>query len=42
MEESGFAFNNLLAGLLNIDPAFQKPNQNPFHQEEILQCKNVQ
>jgi protein arginine kinase activator len=35
---SGFNFNNLLAGLLNIDPAFQKPNQNNFHQEEILQC----
>jgi len=25
--ESGFAFNNLLAGLLNIDPTFQKPSQ---------------
>ena len=36
---SGFAFNNLLAGLLNIDPTFQKTNQNPFHQEEILQCE---
>jgi protein arginine kinase activator len=36
--ESGFAFNNLLAGLLNIDPAFQKPSQSPFQQEEILQC----
>jgi protein arginine kinase activator len=36
--ESGFAFNNLLAGLLNIDPNFQKPSQSPFHQEEILQC----
>ncbi|MFL6557946.1 MAG: UvrB/UvrC motif-containing protein, partial [Bacillus sp. (in: firmicutes)] len=36
--ESGFAFNNLLAGLLNIDPTFQKPSQSPFHQEEILQC----
>jgi protein arginine kinase activator len=35
---SGFAFNNLLAGLLNIDPSFQKPEKNPFHQEEILQC----
>ena len=34
---SGFAFNNLLAGLLNIDPTFQKPDQNPFQQEEILQ-----
>jgi protein arginine kinase activator len=36
--ESGFTFNNLLAGLLNIDPNFQKPSQSPFHQEEILQC----
>ncbi|MFL6560242.1 MAG: UvrB/UvrC motif-containing protein, partial [Bacillus sp. (in: firmicutes)] len=27
-----------LAGLLNIDPNFQKPSQSPFHQEEILQC----
>lgn len=36
---SGFAFNNLLAGLLNIDPTFQKTNQNPFHQEEIFQCE---
>jgi protein arginine kinase activator len=35
---SGFAFNNLLAGLLNIDPSFQKPDENPFHQEEIVQC----
>jgi protein arginine kinase activator len=39
-EESGFAFNNLLAGLLNIDPSFQKPSQSPFHQEEILQCES--
>jgi protein arginine kinase activator len=36
--ESGFAFNNLLAGLLNIDPSFQKPSESPFQQEEILQC----
>ena len=37
---SGFTFNNLLAGLLNIDPSFQKPNQNTFQQEEILQCSH--
>jgi protein arginine kinase activator len=37
---SGFSFNNLLAGLLNIDPTFQKPNQNTFQQEEILQCSH--
>jgi len=36
--ESGFAFNNLLAGLLNIDPSFQKPSQSPFQQEKIVQC----
>ncbi len=35
---SGFAFNNLLAGLLNVDPSFQQPEANPFQQEEILQC----
>jgi protein arginine kinase activator len=39
---SGFAFNNLLAGLLNIDPTFQKPDQNPFQQEEILQCNQCE
>ncbi len=35
---SGFTFNNLLAGLLNIDSSFQKPSKNTFKQEEILQC----
>jgi protein arginine kinase activator len=37
---SGFTFNNLLAGLLNIDTTVQKQkqNQNTFHQEEVLQC----
>lgn len=35
---SGFTFNNLLAGLLNIDPTVQKQNQSTFHQEEVLQC----
>lgn len=38
--ESGFAFNNLLAGLLNIDPSFQKSSHSPFQQEEILQCES--
>ncbi|WP_042353739.1 UvrB/UvrC motif-containing protein [Bacillus rubiinfantis] len=37
--QSGFNFNNLLAGLLNIDPSFQKPSQSPFQQEEILHCE---
>jgi len=35
---SGLSFNNLLAGLLNIDPSFQQPTQSAFQQEEILQC----
>jgi protein arginine kinase activator len=39
---SGFAFNNLLAGLLNIDLSFQESDQNPFHQEEILQCNHCE
>ncbi|QED45914.1 UvrB/UvrC motif-containing protein [Cytobacillus dafuensis] len=34
----GFSINNLLAGLLNIEPTFQKTEQDPFQQEEILQC----
>lgn len=37
---SSFAFNNLLAGLLNIDPSYQKQEKSPFHQEEILQCSH--
>jgi protein arginine kinase activator len=36
---SGFTFNNLLAGLLNIDSNLQKTTQNTFHQEEILHCE---
>lgn len=36
---SGFTFNNLLAGLLNIDSSFQQPSKNAFQQEEILQCE---
>lgn len=37
---SGFSFNNLLAGLLNIDPTIQKTSKSTYHQEEILQCPN--
>jgi protein arginine kinase activator len=37
--ESGFTFNNLLAGLLNIDSSFKQQNKNAFQQEEILQCE---
>jgi protein arginine kinase activator len=36
--ESGFTFNNLLAGLLNIDTSFKQKNKNTFQPEEILQC----
>jgi protein arginine kinase activator len=36
---SGFTFNNLLAGLLNIESSFQKPSKSTFKQEEILQCE---
>ncbi|WP_174734485.1 UvrB/UvrC motif-containing protein [Mesobacillus harenae] len=34
----GFSINNLLAGLLNIEPAFPKTKQSTFHQEEVIQC----
>jgi protein arginine kinase activator len=36
---TSFTFNNLLAGLLNIDSSFHQQNQNAFHQEEIIQCE---
>jgi protein arginine kinase activator len=36
--ESGFTFNNLLAGLLNIDTSFKQKNKDTFQREEILQC----
>jgi protein arginine kinase activator len=35
---TGFSINNLLAGLLNIQPTFQQAQQDPFHNEEVLQC----
>ncbi|KON85841.1 hypothetical protein AF332_02715 [Sporosarcina globispora] len=35
----GFSINNLLAGLLNIQPAFQESAQDPFQQEKVLQCE---
>lgn len=34
----GFSIHNLLAGLLNVEPPFPQTNQDPFQQEEILQC----
>jgi protein arginine kinase activator len=36
---SGFTFNNLLAGILNIDSSFQQPSKSAFHPEEVLQCE---
>lgn len=36
---SGFSFNNLLAGILNIDPSYQPSNHNAFEPEEVLQCE---
>lgn len=36
---SGFTFNNLLAGLLNIDSSFQQKNNKLIQQEEIIQCE---
>jgi protein arginine kinase activator len=36
--ESGFTFNNLLAGLLNIDTSFKQKNKSTFQREEVLQC----
>lgn len=36
---SGFSINNLLAGLLNIQPSFQGSGQDPFQQEKVLQCE---
>ncbi|WP_066301636.1 UvrB/UvrC motif-containing protein [Bacillus sp. FJAT-29937] len=35
----GFSIHNLLAGLLNMDTTFQNTKEDPFKQEEILQCE---
>ena len=35
----GFSINNLLEGLLNIDPSFNSKTKEPFHQESVLQCE---
>lgn len=38
---NGFSISNLLAGLLNIEPHFQaKKQQQPFYQQNILQCNH--
>lgn len=36
---NGFSINNLLAGLLNIEPSFKKTQHDPFQHEDVLQCK---
>jgi protein arginine kinase activator len=40
--ESGFSFNNLLAGLLNIESNFQQPKANSFPKTEELRCPHCQ
>lgn len=34
-----FTINNLLAGLLNIEPSFQQIKENTVQREQVLQCK---
>ncbi|PLT35365.1 UvrB/UvrC motif-containing protein [Bacillus sp. V5-8f] len=36
---SGFSINNLLAGLLNIDPGFQQAKPNALPKKEVLRCE---
>ncbi|WP_053361293.1 UvrB/UvrC motif-containing protein [Bacillus sp. FJAT-27251] len=36
----GFSINNLLAGLLNMEPAFKTKAKEPFPQEKVIQCDN--
>lgn len=35
----GFSVNNLLAGLLNISPAFKQAKTSEIPQQEVLQCE---
>ncbi|WP_064091188.1 UvrB/UvrC motif-containing protein [Rossellomorea aquimaris] len=35
----GFSVNNLLAGLLNISPAFKQAKETEIPQQEIVQCE---
>jgi len=35
----GFSINDILAGLLNLDPTFQKAKSQPSPSEEIVQCE---
>jgi protein arginine kinase activator len=34
----GFSINNLLAGLLNMEPAFKAKAKEPVPQEKVIQC----
>ncbi|WP_214483883.1 UvrB/UvrC motif-containing protein [Bacillus sp. SM2101] len=35
----GFSINNLIAGLLNMEPSLQEKQRNSFHQNEVIQCE---
>ncbi|PLR77929.1 hypothetical protein CU633_08495 [Bacillus sp. V3-13] len=37
---SGFSINNLLAGLLNVEPAFPQSTKPQYDQDDIVQCEN--
>lgn len=38
----GFSINNLLAGLLNLEPSINKTQQDIFKKNEVLQCSRCQ
>ncbi|WP_080849061.1 UvrB/UvrC motif-containing protein [Cytobacillus gottheilii] len=35
-----YSIHNLLAGLLNVQPAYQGSSQNAFQNEKVIQCPN--
>lgn len=39
---TGFSINNLLAGLLNLEPSINKSQQDIFKKNEVLQCSRCQ
>lgn len=39
---TGFSINNLLAGLLNLEPSINKTQQDIFKKNEVLQCSRCQ
>lgn len=39
---TGFSINNLLAGLLNLEPSMNKAQQDVFKKNEVLQCSRCQ